>query len=73
MLSFLLFVVGVVSGYNDAYLYLNGDDWMLTNKSMTKPIKATVPGQVYYPLINANVLKDPFYGNQPMEGQDLAR
>eukprot|EP01084_Bolivina_argentea_P281131 480967_1 len=62
-MSILFCFVGVISlslATLDTKISLNGDDWTVTNGSM-KSIPATVPGEIYLPLVAAGILTKPYY------------
>lgn len=56
---------------SDIILTLDGEDWTVTNNSMTE-IPASVPGNIYTDLMAAGILDDPYYGWNPMIYQWVA-
>eukprot|EP01083_Nonionella_stella_P101737 288679_1 len=66
-------VYAITSTTSDLKISLNGNDWLLTNLSSTPAISASVPGEVYLPLIKAGILDHPYYGMQPMTDQWVAK
>ena len=57
-----LFIISTLSA-EDVKLSLDGNDWKITDPNYM--ISAKVPGSIYIDLLNANKIKDPFYGNNP--------
>eukprot|EP01084_Bolivina_argentea_P281130 480966_1 len=64
---------GIALSSSDIKISLNGNDWQLTNGSSMTAIPASVPGEVYIPLMNAGILDNPYYGMQPMIDQWVAK
>ena len=66
-------IIGAVFGSSDVRISLNGNDWKLTNGSSMTAISASVPGEVYIPLVDAGIIDHPYYGMNPMTDQWVAK
>ena len=64
-LFWLIFMFVGLNALLDTIITLNGDDWMVTNGSMT-PIPAVIPGEIYQPLLDAGMISKPYYDMNPM-------
>eukprot|EP01084_Bolivina_argentea_P281129 480965_1 len=70
LLVLFLFIIQLWFNKADSKYSLNGDDWKITNPSYNT--KATVPGSIYIDLLNAGIINEPYYGNNPSKTQWIA-